>query len=43
MKFFEQIRCEFGWIDSLGFAHCNIGSAIGEYCTKEDCFLYEEN
>lgn len=47
MKFYEKIKCEHGWTDNLGFAHCDLGSgcSIGFkcFCTKEDCPIYEKD
>ena len=37
---YEQIGCEHGWADDLGWTHCDLGSAYG-YCAKEDCPIYE--
>lgn len=47
MKFFQQIGCEHGWLDSKGFAHCSLGTScsigFNSYCVKEDCPIYEKN
>jgi len=46
-KFFEVIGCEHGWTDSLGFAHCALGTgcSVGfvSFCTKEDCPIVEDD
>ena len=47
VKFYEEIECEHGWTDGLGFAHCQLGSGcsidLESYCVKEDCPIYEED
>ena len=46
MKFYEEIECEHGWTDDLGWAICDLGSGcsidLDCFCTKEDCPIYEE-
>ena len=41
MKYYLKIKCEHGWTDDKGFAHCSLGSgcSIGLdcFCVKEDC------
>jgi len=47
MKFYEQIHCEHGRTDELGWAICDLGSGCSIdmkcFCTKEDCPIYEED
>ena len=49
MKFYEQIKCEHGWTDDLGWAICDLGSGCSYhiglecFCTKEDCPIYEDD
>ena len=45
MKFYEEIECEHGWTDELGYAHCRMGSGCSiemeSFCTEEDCPLVD--
>lgn len=47
MKIYQEIKCEHGWTDDQGFAHCELGTGCSDglvsYCTKEDCPIYEED